>query len=31
MGKLKDLLTKAYDKSVSIDEVYVPSLTEQDI
>ena len=31
MGKLKDLLTKAYDKSVSIDEVYVPSLNEYDI
>lgn len=31
MGKLKDLLTKAYDKSVSINEVYVPSLNEYDI
>jgi len=31
MGKLKDLLTKAYDKSVSIDESYIASLTEYDI
>ena len=31
MGKIKDMLTKAYDGSMTIDEEHMMTISEQDI